>query len=70
MDEITNHRNAEIIREEVNLQFHWYLINFFVTYLLSWIIPVIVFIIYVRYFFLPYFLEIKSMCNLTNIKCQ
>ncbi|MBY9014013.1 MAG: hypothetical protein KGD70_16755, partial [Candidatus Lokiarchaeota archaeon] len=52
--------NNEMIREEVNLQFHWYMINFFVTYLLSWIIPVFIFIIYVRFFFYPHFLETKS----------
>jgi len=62
--EKSNQNNPEIIREEVNLQFHWYMINFFVTYLLSWIIPVIIFIIYIRFFFFPYFLETKSFISL------
>lgn len=62
--EKSNQNNPEIIREEVNLQFHWYMINFFVTYLLSWIIPVIIFIIYLRFFFFPYFLETKSFFSL------
>ena len=62
--EKSNQNNPEIIREEVNLQFHWYMINFFVTYLLSWIIPVIIFIIYIRFFFFPYFFETTSFVSL------
>ena len=62
--DIESKKNNEIIREEVNLQFHWYMINFFVTYLLSWIIPVFIFATYLIYFFLPYFLETTSFISL------
>ncbi len=50
----------EDIREEVKLQYFWYLIVFFTIYLVSFLVPAILFIAYIFLFFLPYFLEVTS----------
>ncbi len=50
----------EIIKEEINLQFHWYLFLFFIIYFGSFLIPAIIFMVYVMLFYLPYFLDTSS----------
>lgn len=45
--------DEEIIKEEVNLQYHWYLFSFFVIYFISFLIPGIVFFLYCLIFFVP-----------------
>ena len=42
-----------VIKEEVNLQFHWYLISFFMIYFGSLLIPGVIFILYSLLFFIP-----------------
>jgi acetyltransferase-like isoleucine patch superfamily enzyme len=54
----------EIIKEEIKLQFHWYLLTFFLIYLGSWLISGIIFIFFVLQFFLPYFLDNPSFISL------
>jgi len=53
-----------VIKEEVNLQFHLYIIVFLIIYYGSYIIPGIVFFAYVLFFFLPNFLEEASFIAL------
>ncbi|MFX1569589.1 MAG: hypothetical protein ACFFCV_14610 [Promethearchaeota archaeon] len=45
------------IREEIETQYFWYLFVLFSIFLASLLIPAIIFIVYVVFFFLPYFLE-------------
>ena len=49
-----------VIREEVNLQFHWYLLAFFTIYTLSFVLPGIIFTLYLHFFFTPYFLGVEN----------
>ncbi|MFX0148302.1 MAG: hypothetical protein ACFE8E_11235 [Candidatus Hodarchaeota archaeon] len=46
----------EIVKEEINLQFHWYMGLFFIIYFGSFIIPAIILMLYIMLFYLPYFL--------------
>jgi len=52
------------VKEEVKLQYHWYMLAFFIIFLGSFLIPGIIFILYIRYFFEPYFLETKDFSSL------
>lgn len=54
----------QIIKEEVNLQFHWYLLAFFAIFTLSFLIPGIIFTLYLNFFFTPYFLETSRFSDL------
>jgi acetyltransferase-like isoleucine patch superfamily enzyme len=54
----------EIIKEEIKLQFHWYLISFFIIYLGSLTIPGIILYTYIRFFFFPYFLNNKNFLSI------
>jgi len=56
--------NEDLKRQEIKLQFHWYLFAFFIIFLGSFSIPSIIFILYLLYFFVPYFLEAKSFFTL------
>jgi len=71
-DQKSNNENTEdknIIKEEVNLQFHWYLGSFFVVYFSSLLIPAIILMLYVMYFYLPYFLENNNLISIfTNLE--
>lgn len=52
------------VKEEVNLQYHIYITIFLVIYYCSYLVPGIVFFVYVILFFLPNFLETKSFIAL------
>jgi len=66
---VQNYENNEIIKQEINLQFHWYLASFFVIFFGSLIIPAIILMVYVMLFYLPSFLETKSFILLfTQLK--
>ncbi|MHA1291745.1 MAG: hypothetical protein ACTSQJ_03640 [Promethearchaeota archaeon] len=59
----------EIIKEEINLQYHWYMLSFFAIFFGSFIIPGIILMLYILWFFIPYFLEIGSFILIfTTIK--
>ncbi|MFX1275416.1 MAG: hypothetical protein ACFFBP_16930 [Promethearchaeota archaeon] len=49
--------NESVIKEEVRLQFHWYIFIFIVIYYGSWIFPILLFFLYVGLYFGPYFLD-------------
>lgn len=53
-----------VIKEEVNLQFHWYLFLFFIVYLTSYLLPGIIFFIYLWTSFLPNFLEVSNVVSI------
>jgi len=53
-----------IIKEEVKLQFHWYLLAFFTIYTLSFVLPGIIFTLYLHFFFTPYFLGVKNFLSI------
>ncbi len=59
-DQQQNSQNSEIIKEEINLQFHWYMLAFFIIYLGSFLLPGVIFMSYIMLFYLPYFLETKD----------
>ena len=59
---------ADVQRDEINLQFHWYLFSFAMMYFGSLVLPGIIFMWYVMLFFIPNFLEATSLMNLfTNL---
>ncbi|MFX1497321.1 MAG: hypothetical protein ACFFBH_07330 [Promethearchaeota archaeon] len=47
----------EVVKEEVSLQFHWYISIFFIIYYGSWLVPGFIFFSYVIFVLLPNFLE-------------
>jgi hypothetical protein len=49
--------NIEVPKEEINLQYHWYMPAFFVIYFGSLIIPAIIFMSFIMLFYLPAFLD-------------
>ncbi len=55
-----NTSNNEIIKEEINLQFHWYLFLFFIIYFGSFLIPAIILMVYIMLFYLDNFLNISN----------
>jgi hypothetical protein len=57
---VINDSKKPIIREEINLQFHWYLLAFFTIYTLSFVLPGIILTLYLHYLFTPYFLEVNN----------
>ena len=60
--------NDQVTKEEIKLQFHWYMFAFFLIFLGSFLIPGIILILYVRFFFVPYFLSNSCfMCLFINI---
>lgn len=48
---------GEVIKEEINLQFHWYILSFFILYYGSFIIPLLIFMSYIMLIYLPLVLE-------------
>ncbi|MFX1280194.1 MAG: acyltransferase [Promethearchaeota archaeon] len=55
-----NESETKFIKEEIKFQYFWYLFTLFAVYLGSLIIPALLFIAYLIFFFLPNFLEIKN----------
>jgi acetyltransferase-like isoleucine patch superfamily enzyme len=53
--------DGEVAKENIKLQFHWYLSIFFVIYYCSYVIPGIVFIEYVLLIFIPLFLRVDNL---------
>jgi len=54
----------EVIKEEISLQFHWYLLSFFIIYLGSFFVPGLIIYVYIRFFFLPYFFGTENIFSL------
>ena len=54
----------EPIKEEINLQYHWYMLSFFIIYLGSLIFPIILLMSYIMLFYLPNFLSINNFFTL------
>ena len=54
----------EIVKEEVNLQFHLYILIFLCIFYSSWVVPGIFFFIYLLKFFLPFVLETSNFLHL------
>ncbi len=64
-----NNTEEEVVREEQSLQFHVYIILFFIIYYGSWLVPGFIFFSYVLLFFEPYFLRITNFFAIfTEIK--
>lgn len=55
--EIEGENGEETPKEEINLQFHWYLLSFFLIFLGSFLIPGILLTLYIMFFYYPYFLS-------------
>jgi len=57
-----------IIKEEISLKLHLWLPAFYIIYFCSFLIPSIIFMMYMMLFYLPYFLEIKNFISIfTNL---
>ncbi|MEJ2278248.1 MAG: hypothetical protein P8Y70_10950 [Candidatus Lokiarchaeota archaeon] len=63
--------NETTLKEEINLQFHWYLFGFFTIYLISWFFPGIILYFYFTLYYLPKFFLINNLItiffNLKNL---
>jgi hypothetical protein len=58
----------EIIKEEINLQLHLWLPTFYVIYFCSFLIPGVIFMMYIMLFYKPFFLEEPNFISLfTNL---
>ena len=47
--------------EGVNLQFHWYMLGYFIIYFISFSLPVLIVVLTIYYFYIPYFLEVNTI---------
>ncbi len=54
----------EVIKEEIKLQPYWHVISFFSTYLGSYLIPGIIFFIYILFLFIPNVLDTSNPITL------
>ena len=53
--------DKEVPKEEIKLQFHWYLMIFFIIYYLSYVISGMIFLFYIIYVFVPYVLLVNNL---------
>lgn len=60
-ESVTVDKDTGAPQNEINLQFHWYLFSFFIMYFGSLILPGIIFMGYVLFFFIPYFLQAVNL---------
>ena len=51
-------------QESVDLPFHWFMLAFFIIYIVSFFIPLLIFFLYIVYIFIPIFLEAGSFFSL------
>ncbi len=58
-----NCENSEVIKEEINLQYHWYMPAFFIIFFGSILIPALLLMLYVEFFYLPYFLNSSNIIS-------
>ncbi len=56
----------EVVKEELKLQFHWYMLSFFTIFLFSFFIPGVILYFYVKFFFAPYFLENPNILGMVT----
>jgi len=59
-----NKTENEIIKEEINLQFHWYLFTFFIIYYLSYIVPILIFFSFIIIFYIPTYLGASNLFSI------
>ncbi|MFO7796290.1 MAG: hypothetical protein ACQERB_06405 [Promethearchaeati archaeon] len=55
-----NNEDLDIIKREQPIKWHWYIIGFVTVYFISWVIPGILFFLYIFLFFVPYFLDTSN----------
>ena len=60
----SNDSTKEIIREEIKKQPYWHVISFFSTYLGSYLIPSVIFFIYILFLFIPNVLNTSNPITL------
>ena len=66
-DQKENSENS-IIKEEISLKLHLWLPAFYVIYFCSFLIPGVVFMVYIMLFYLPFFLETQNFITIfTNL---
>ena len=64
-----NHKEALEERQEIALQFHFYLTFFAIIYVGSYFLPSIIFMLYLYLIFIPFFLDNNSIISVfTNMK--
>jgi hypothetical protein len=56
--------DGEVPKEEIKLQFHWYLMIFFIIYYFSYVISGFVFMFFIIYVFVPYVLLVDNLITL------
>jgi acetyltransferase-like isoleucine patch superfamily enzyme len=62
--QLTEKKQTPVMMEEANLQFHWYLLAFFSIFTLSFLIPGIIFTLYLQFIFAPLVLETNDFLTL------
>jgi acetyltransferase-like isoleucine patch superfamily enzyme len=63
IEETTNPEVPQI-REEIRLQYHWYLLIFFMIYWGSWLIPGVLFFSYFNFILIPNFLNVADFISI------
>ncbi len=56
----------EGVREEVPVHFVWFILSFLLIFMGSLLLPSIMFMVYVLYFFVPYFLDVTNFIMVFN----
>ncbi|MHA2399075.1 MAG: hypothetical protein ACXADU_09320 [Promethearchaeota archaeon] len=54
----------DTVKEEIKFQYFWYLFVFFSIYMASLVVPAIIFMVYMIFFFLPFFLRTSNFISL------
>ncbi|TFF89812.1 MAG: hypothetical protein EU548_06225 [Promethearchaeota archaeon] len=57
-------QEEEITKEEINLQFHWYMLGFFIIYFISFLFPGLILVFYVTGLYIPLFLEMETISSI------
>lgn len=56
--------HEEVMKEEVNLQFHWYMLGYFIIYFISFFFPILILGFSIYMFYIPHFLDIKEISSI------
>ncbi len=59
-----NESTNEVIKEEFHHTFFWYMFSFFIIYVGSFLLPLIIFVLFMVYVYSPFFLEITDFITL------
>ncbi|MGM0468421.1 MAG: hypothetical protein ACQERB_06385 [Promethearchaeati archaeon] len=57
-------KKLDVEKTEINLQFHWYILGFGTSYLISWFFPGLIFWLYLMFLYIPFFLKANNFITI------